>query len=95
MYYRIGKAIRVLRAINSLSQAELANKINCSKSYISEIESDKKYPSIKILIQVTDTFNLKLSEFFNAVENLEVNNQFTIKQNENRNGYQTNQKKEH
>ena len=39
----LGKILKHIRVFNDLTQLELSKKLNISRSYISEIESGKKY----------------------------------------------------
>ena len=42
----LGTVLQLLRIANNLSIKELAEKINTSSAYISEIEANKKKPSL-------------------------------------------------
>ena len=56
----IGKAIRYNRKKKGLSQYELAELTNLSPSYISEIETGKKVPSIDTLLNIADALDVDL-----------------------------------
>lgn len=64
----IADTIRELRKLNRISQEKLANAINSHQVYISEIESEKKIPSIIVLFNISKAFNMKLSDFIKIVE---------------------------
>lgn len=58
MENNIGKRLVELRVKRNLTQEELAEKINSSASYISNIERKNKYPSLaflKKLVEALDT----------------------------------------
>jgi transcriptional regulator with XRE-family HTH domain len=45
----LGKILKHIRVFNDLTQLELSKKLNISRSYISEIESGKKIPTLEVL----------------------------------------------
>lgn len=55
-----GKRIRHLRRMQNLSQGELAEKINLSTAAIGAYEADKNFPTVSILIQLSQIFNVSL-----------------------------------
>lgn len=54
--------IKEYRLKSNLTQQELADKIGISKSYISELENNLKYPSVKILIHLSVILNVTTDE---------------------------------
>ena len=58
MYHR---ALRLIRQYHRLSQAALADELNISKSFISELESGRKKASIDILERYAKNFKIPLS----------------------------------
>lgn len=60
----------VLRICNNLSQKDIAQKIGISKSYISEIEANKKHPSLKTIAELCLVFQIKMWELFYLAEHL-------------------------
>ncbi len=58
-----GQQLRTLRKHNKLSQEELGDKLvpSVSKGYISEIETGKKNPSLRVAKQLQELFNNSLS----------------------------------
>lgn len=44
----MGNNIKYYRQMKGITQQELADKLNVSRQYISEIENGKKLPTIKI-----------------------------------------------
>ena len=57
----IARALKLIRQYHKLNQTELAKKLSISTSYLSELESGKKEPSLDILQKYADCFNVPLS----------------------------------
>jgi len=57
----IGSTLKSLRNIYGYSGKELSKKIEISPGYLSEIENNKKKPSINTLEKYAKVFDLKLS----------------------------------
>ncbi len=60
----IGEKIRSLRIEKQLTQAELADRCELSKGFISQIENDLTSPSIATLIDILEILGTNLREFF-------------------------------
>ena len=56
----IGQAIRYYRKKKGLSQYKLAELTNLSTSYISEIETAKKIPSMETLINIANALEVDI-----------------------------------
>ena len=67
----INRALKLLRTFHQLSQVELAKRLGLSNSYLSELESGIKTPSIEILEQYSVVFKLPLSSILLFSEQLE------------------------
>lgn len=67
----INKALKLIRKYHNLSQTQLATKLALSTSYLSELESGKKEPSIDILQRYSEFFNVPLSSLVVFSETLE------------------------
>ena len=63
-----GQLIRVLRTANNMTQREFAEKLGISNSYLSEIESDARLPSLKMLYKISKLLNFSMDEFFEGRE---------------------------
>ena len=61
---KIGKTIQTIRKSNGYTQEKLAEAIDCSARYISDIEQDKSKPSYENLIKICNVFNLGLDDIF-------------------------------
>lgn len=60
----IGEKIKNLRLTNGLTQEELADRCELSKSFISLLERDLTSPSIATLSDILHVFNTTLENFF-------------------------------
>lgn len=63
------EALRLVRVFHDLNQAALAERLGISKSYLSEIESGKKPPTLDLLQKYADAFNMPLSSLLFFAEN--------------------------
>lgn len=52
------------------SQAELAEKIHVSRQSVSKWETGKNYPSIDVIIDLSDLFNITIDELLRSDEEL-------------------------
>lgn len=57
----IGETLRYLRVFNDLTMMELGEKLSLSQSYISEIESGKKQPTLQVIEKYATYFSMKPS----------------------------------
>lgn len=87
----IGSNIRNYRKQKNLSQEQLAEFVDVSSNYISQIELGKKFPSldvfVKLLIAIdtpadlvlsevtTSTYSVKVSELNDRIKDLPIENQ--------------------
>lgn len=67
----IARALKLIRQYHKLNQTELASRLSISTSYLSELESGKKEPSLDILQKYADCFNVPLSSLVVFSETLE------------------------
>lgn len=67
----LSKALKVIRSFHDVSQSEMSGRLGISNSYLSEIESGKKQPSIEILTRYSDVFEIPLSSILFFSENLD------------------------
>ncbi|WP_323847639.1 MAG: XRE family transcriptional regulator [Phytoplasma sp.] len=68
----IGLQIRNLRLNRKITQKELANKINVTSGYISQIENNLISPSLKILFSLFKVFKISASDFFQQKKHIEL-----------------------
>jgi len=55
------RALKTLRQYHRLSQSDLAEQLGISRSYLNEIERNKKEPSLDILTRYSIRFDIPLS----------------------------------
>jgi len=67
----IHRALKTMRLFHSLTQAELAEKLEMSKSYLSEIESGKKTIGFELLEKYSAIFDIPVSSLVFFSENLD------------------------
>lgn len=91
---KIGKNLQKLRRSHGYTQEKLAEAIDCSARYISDIEQDKSKPSYENLVKICNVFKIGLNDIFSeyldvtenkavqyslsGFETLEQNNKETI-----------------
>ena len=56
----IGHAIKTLRKKAEISQKDFSKLARISQTYLSEIENEKKLPSIPVLINIGDALNVPM-----------------------------------
>ena len=64
MYHKIASEIKLQRKINKLSQEQLAEKLGCSREFISRVENNKEKISLKMLFIISDVFSVSPKIFF-------------------------------
>lgn len=70
---KIGKTIKQIRKSNGYTQEKLAEKIEVSVRYISDIEQDRAKPSYEILIRICNLFNIGINQIFSKYLKTEEN----------------------
>ena len=63
---QIGQKLKDLRVLKGLTQEELANRAELSKSFISQVERDLTSPSIATLVDILQCLGTNISDFFNS-----------------------------
>lgn len=64
----IGKKIRALRLGNDLTQEELANRLELTKGYISQLENNLTSPSMQTLFSILEVLGTDVHQFFSNEE---------------------------
>jgi transcriptional regulator with XRE-family HTH domain len=75
MKNNLGEALRLVRSFHDMNQLELAQRLGISRSYLSELESGKKTPSLDLLDNYAKTFEIPVSYlllFYETLENGET-----------------------
>lgn len=60
----LGRTIRMCRTQRGLSQAELAERADCSVSYLSVLENDKRDPTLSTLTKISDALSVPIGLLF-------------------------------
>lgn len=63
------EALKLFRISHKLSQKDLAQKLGISRSYLSEIESGKKTPTLALLERYGQVFEVPVSSILLLAEN--------------------------
>ena len=58
------KEFRCNRNDKGISQGQLANMLNVSKSYISKLENNQREPSAEIMFRIVEKFQCKVDDMF-------------------------------
>lgn len=66
----LSEALRLIRVFSDLKQKEVAKKLGLSKSYISEIESGLKTPTIDVIEKYSQAFEIPISSIIFFSEQL-------------------------
>lgn len=67
----LNKALRLIRVFHDLTQKDLAKKLQISKSYLSEIESGKKKPTLEIINGYSEQFDIPVSSIMFFSESMD------------------------
>ena len=67
----IHQALKKIREFHNIKQSELSMQLGISNSYLSEIESGKKSPSLDLLDKYSEVFNIPVSSLILFSETLD------------------------
>ena len=67
----LGEALRLIRVFHDLKQTEAAARLGISKSYLSEIESEVKGPTLQLIDRYAEVFELPASSILFFAESLQ------------------------
>ena len=65
---KITNNIKVLRAINNWTQAELAQEVGVTRKTINTIENDIYIPSTYLALKLARIFNVSVEDVFQLIE---------------------------
>lgn len=74
---KIGKNLQEIRKSNGYTQEKLAENIEVSVRYISDIEQDRAKPSYEVLVKICNLFNIGINQIFS--EYLKIQENKTLK----------------
>ena len=64
IYEKIGKRVKGAREISGMTQADLADKVGVSVTYISSIERGVSFPRGEVLIEILNALNVSADFVF-------------------------------
>ena len=67
-YKAMGRRIRQLRKQERLTQAELAEKVGISTSFMGHIERGTRIASVETLVHLSDTLKVSLDSIVNGID---------------------------
>lgn len=67
----IGEVLKKIRIIYGYTAKELSRELEISGSYLSEIENNKKAPSLELLQKYSEIFGIKVSSLILLSEDME------------------------
>lgn len=62
----IGKRVATLRNAKRISARSMSLELGQSSEYINQIENGRSMPSVEVLINICDYFEISLSDFFDT-----------------------------
>jgi transcriptional regulator with XRE-family HTH domain len=66
----IGEAFRIVRVFNNMTQQELASRLEISAGYLSQIESNKRNPTLETVKSFSEFFGISVSSLMFFSEQL-------------------------
>jgi transcriptional regulator with XRE-family HTH domain len=66
----LNEALRLIRVYHDVRQSEMAEKLGISKSYLSEIEHDRKRPTLDLVEKYAEIFKIPVSSIMFFSENM-------------------------
>lgn len=57
----LGEAFRIVRVFNDMTQQEIASEVGISHSYLSQIESGKRTPTMDVISKFSSFFGIPVS----------------------------------
>ena len=66
---KTGRALRAIRVFYELSRSESARKLGLTKSFLADLEHNRKSPSIETLQRYSDVFDIPVSSIILLAEN--------------------------
>lgn len=70
---KIGKKLQKIRKSYGYTQERLAEEIECSARYISDVEQDRAKPSYENLVKICNIFKVSLDDIFSEYLDSKMN----------------------
>lgn len=67
----LSDALRLIRVFHDLKQQDLADRLEISKSYLSEIENGRKTPSVEVIEKYAEVFDIPPSSIMFFAESVQ------------------------
>jgi transcriptional regulator with XRE-family HTH domain len=67
----LNEALRLIRVFHDITQRDMAARLQIAPSYLSEIESGKKEPTMLLLKKYSDEFKIPMSSILFFAEHME------------------------
>ena len=67
---KIGKILQSIRKSNGYTQEQLAEKIDVSVRFVSDVEQDKSKPSYEVLVRICNLYGIGMDTLFS--EHLDI-----------------------
>lgn len=68
-YITLGKNIKKYRLLRGMRQSDLAEKCNCSDSYIGHIEHARGIPSLDMVVRVANALDITVDQLLSSSYN--------------------------
>ena len=72
----LNEALRLIRVYHDMKQTEAAEKLGVSKSYLSEIEGNRKKPTLDLIEKYSVAYNIPVSSILFFSEQMETGRGF-------------------
>lgn len=69
MEEKVKNKLKIYRAMHSLTQEELAEKLEVSRQTVIAIETNKYFPSLPLAFKIANLFKVKIEDIFSWKEN--------------------------
>lgn len=70
---KIGKNIQKIRKSFGYTQERLAEEVDCSTRYISDVEQNRSNPSYEVLVNICNVFNIGMDDIFAEYLDIKIN----------------------
>lgn len=72
----LNEALRLIRVYHDMKQSEAAEKLGVSRSYLSEIEGNRKRPTLDLIEKYSAAFNIPVSSIMFFSEQMDNSKAF-------------------